>query len=158
MIGLGIWQLERARWKEELIVRMSASGAIRAATFDCTIDASPEVRAGRNRRGETGYRYLVPCRAAGGPLLDIGWSKRPDAIRRVAERRSFAGNIAPGEQAARKILVLDQPMPPLEPSALPAPAEIPNNHLLYAVQWFFFALAAATIYVLALRRRNTPRH
>jgi surfeit locus 1 family protein len=28
-----------------------------------------------------------------------------------------------------------------------------NNHLLYAGQWFFFALAAAVIYVLALRRK-----
>jgi surfeit locus 1 family protein len=31
---------------------------------------------------------------------------------------------------------------------------VPNNHLLYAIQWFFFALAAAVIYVLALRRRT----
>jgi cytochrome oxidase assembly protein ShyY1 len=30
--------------------------------------------------------------------------------------------------------------------------------LLYAIQWFFFALAAAVIYVLALKRRgkSTP--
>ena len=30
---------------------------------------------------------------------------------------------------------------------------IPNNHLAYVFQWFFFAAAALAIYWLALRRR-----
>jgi len=29
----------------------------------------------------------------------------------------------------------------------------PNNHLSYAIQWFFFAATALVIYVLALRKR-----
>jgi len=38
--------------------------------------------------------------------------------------------------------------------ALPDPGDLPNNHLSYAMQWFFFALSAVTVYVLALRRRR----
>jgi surfeit locus 1 family protein len=30
---------------------------------------------------------------------------------------------------------------------------VPNNHLSYAIQWFFFATTAVVIYVLALRKR-----
>ena len=43
----------------------------------------------------------------------------------------------------------------LAPLAAPDPANIPNNHLSYAVQWFAFAATALVIYVLALRRRWT---
>jgi surfeit locus 1 family protein len=31
---------------------------------------------------------------------------------------------------------------------------LPNNHLMYAGQWFFFALTALVIYVLALRKKR----
>ena len=41
----------------------------------------------------------------------------------------------------------------LEPLARPDPADLPNNHLAYAGQWFFFALTALAIYWLALKRR-----
>jgi cytochrome oxidase assembly protein ShyY1 len=44
--------------------------------------------------------------------------------------------------------------PGLKASAPPSGDDVPNNHLAYAVQWFFFALAAAVIYVLAVRRRR----
>lgn len=155
MIGLGIWQLQRAQWKEGLIAELESSGARRAATIECAVDAVPEVRAGRNRGGEVGYRYLVPCRARGGEvMLDLGWSRRPDALRRLERSGAFAGTIS-GAGREIEMLVLERPMPPLEPSALPAAAEIPNNHLLYALQWFFFAAAAAVIYALALRRKST---
>ena len=39
----------------------------------------------------------------------------------------------------------------------PSIASIPNNHLLYAIQWFIFAVIALVIYVLALRRRSAGR-
>ena len=41
------------------------------------------------------------------------------------------------------------------PLAAPDPRDLPNNHLAYAGQWFFFALTALVIYILALRRRST---
>jgi surfeit locus 1 family protein len=42
----------------------------------------------------------------------------------------------------------------LEILAEPSPRQIPNNHLLYAIQWFIFAAAATIIYILAVRKRT----
>jgi surfeit locus 1 family protein len=50
--------------------------------------------------------------------------------------------------------VADPPVGGLAANAAPDPADLPNNHLAYAGQWFFFALTALVIYVLALRRRR----
>lgn len=160
MIGLGIWQLQRAEWKEKLIARLEESDAYRPRSLACTVNAKPEVRAGRNVHGETGYRYLVPCEyvegnspGLQGVMLDIGWSKQPDLLPHVRESRVFTGIAAGGEEGAPPIVVLDEPIPPLQASGRPMSADLPNNHLFYALQWFFFALAAAIIYLLALRRR-----
>ena len=54
------------------------------------------------------------------------------------------------------MLIAGEPVPGLKPLAPPNVADVPNNHLAYAVQWFFFAGIAAIIYVLALRKRK-PR-
>jgi surfeit locus 1 family protein len=59
------------------------------------------------------------------------------------------GVIAPGG-----VLQAAQPVAGLAPLAPPDPSDLPNNHLAYAGQWFFFALTALVIYVLALRRRR----
>jgi surfeit locus 1 family protein len=151
MIGLGIWQLQRAQWKEALIAELEATDHYQPASLSCTIAGKPEVRAGRSADGRTGYRYLVPC---GETILDIGWSQRPDAISTFQRSGTFTGVHAVGEPGARRILVLSEPIPPLRASGLPSPADLPNNHRIYAVQWFFFALAAAVIYFLALKRRQ----
>lgn len=163
MIGLGMWQLQRAAWKERLIAELEASAHQRRASLTCTMNGKPEVRAGRSASGESGYRYLMRCASRKddgdqvdimeGPV-DIGWSKRPDLLPNVNLTRTFTGTYAAGE--ANPILILDDPIPPLERSALPSAADLPNNHLAYAFQWFFFAAAAAAIYVLALRRRRNP--
>ena len=147
MIGLGVWQLERKEWKEALIAE--ARGELRAQTYDCVIDAVPEVRAGRNRQGESGYRYIVPCNRS--IKLDVGWSKRPDALPRVVLSGEVEAVAEIGDQA---LAVATAPVAPLAPSGLPSPDDIPNNHLFYAIQWFFFAAAAAVIYLLALRRKG----
>jgi surfeit locus 1 family protein len=62
------------------------------------------------------------------------------------------GVISPGGPAGAR-LVADPPLAGLEANAKPDPSNIPNNHLAYAVQWFFFALTALVIYALALRKR-----
>ena len=64
-----------------------------------------------------------------------------------------AGIIAPAGEGIR--LIADPPQAGLEPLAMPDPADLPDNHLAYAGQWFFFALTALVIYVLALRRRTS---
>ena len=58
--------------------------------------------------------------------------------------------IAPGP----RLVASEPPVAGLEPLARPDPSGIPNNHLAYAGQWFFFALTALVIYWLALRRRR----
>ena len=62
------------------------------------------------------------------------------------------GIIAP-EKAQLIKLVATKPVAGLKLLAKPSPDQIPNNHLLYAIQWFFFAAAAALIYMLAVRKR-----
>ncbi len=162
MIGLGVWQLQRAEWKEGLIRELEASSHTRTARLSCTMDAKPDVRAGRSATGESGFRYIMPCASRDGAdrleeeLVDIGWSRRPDLLPRVRLSRTFTGTYAAGEATSGRIFISDDPVPPLEKSGLPSPSDLPNNHLLYALQWFFFALAAAVIYALALRRRRRP--
>jgi cytochrome oxidase assembly protein ShyY1 len=51
------------------------------------------------------------------------------------------------------MIVAERPAPGLQASAPPV-AEAPNNSLAYAFQWFFFAIAAAAVYLLALRKRK----
>ena len=51
-------------------------------------------------------------------------------------------------------VVADTPPAGLAPNGKPDIASVPNNHLAYAGQWFFFAAIAAIIYVLALGRRG----
>jgi surfeit locus 1 family protein len=81
----------------------------------------------------------------------LGWSRSPDP---VAWSGGFvAGTIVPTGELGFKI-VADPPLAGLEANAKPDPADLPNNHLAYAGQWFFFALTALVIYVLALRRRR----
>ena len=52
------------------------------------------------------------------------------------------------------MLVAATPPDGLQPNAAPDLDSVPNNHLAYGVQWFFFAGVAAIIYVLAMRRRS----
>ena len=172
MIGLGIWQLGRAEEKTALIARYRAAAGRppvawpalppaddsllyrRAAGF-CTEVTGWRAVAGRNRRGESGWSHVAGCRTGGfegpGMQVEIGWSRghRPPAWR----GGEVAGVIAP-DRRHRIRLVADTPAPGLEPSARPNPEALPNNHLMYAFQWFFFAAAAAAIYALALRRRQ----
>jgi len=68
-------------------------------------------------------------------------------------KRVVVGRIGTIESNGPIILTAENPLPPLEASAPPSIESIPNNHRLYAAQWFFFALAAAVIYALALRQR-----
>lgn len=157
MIGLGVWQLRRAEWKAAMIGEMRRPAANPRVTLACTLDAPPRIIAGRNRAGESGYHYLAPCTLPGAApvTIDAGWSRRPDALARLAAPGPFTG-VRPTWGA--RILVLDRALPPLEPSARPTPDDIPDNHIAYAIQWFAFAAAALIIYALALRRRPSPQN
>ena len=76
----------------------------------------------------------------------LGWSQSPANTAWTGGK--VTGWIAPGPR-----LVADPPLAGLQPNMRPDPANVPNNHLSYAAQWFLFALVALVIYGLALRKR-----
>ena len=83
--------------------------------------------------------------------VDMGWSKDPAAPR--GWRGGAVRGVIDRDRDHVIMLVSEVAAPGLQPSAPPSPADIPNNHRAYAVQWFLFAGVAVLIYLLALRRR-----
>ncbi|MGZ8350723.1 MAG: SURF1 family protein [Allosphingosinicella sp.] len=183
MIGLGIWQLQRAAWKDRLLAEYAAAAsrpaldldplfareaadlpplAFRRVLVTCLArDADPDLRGGRSRDGGDagGYAYFVPCRPGAGGLagrlrVNAGWSPLPDDDLRLNVDGLVAGTLGAVEEDRPIVLTSASATPPLVPSEPPRIDEIPNNHLSYAFQWFFFAAVAAIIYALALRRRR----
>ena len=166
MIALGFWQLSRMGEKEALIaqaeqnLRMSSEAPYpldaagmdevlyRRTTIDCAEVLSITPRAGTSERGAKGWAQRASCKLGGSDAVvdvDIGWSLRPDPA--VWQGGEVRGTIAPGGR-----VVSANGLAGLEPLAGPDPRALPNNHLAYAGQWFFFALTALAIYILALRR------
>ena len=172
MIGLGIWQLQRAKWKEHLLAQYSEAQKLppitwptvplktdqlplfRYATGVCLRPVARHAVAGENLKGEPGYSQIVDCTTgAEGPgmSVDIGWSKNPNA--KVNWRGGPVSGVIAPDRRTRIRLVAAGSVPGLEQSAPPTLASIPNNHRSYAVQWFCFAAIAVIIYGLALRKR-----
>jgi len=182
MAALGIWQLQRARWKERMLADYAAAASMPAVDLDPLLDgrpalpplsfrrallncdarnAEPDVHAGRNSAGAVGQVYVIPCRPgaeglAGRLHVNVGWSARPDSALRPSLGGIVAGRLGAVGEDGPIVLTAATAAPPLAPSAPASIESIPNNHRFYAFQWFFFALAAAVIFVLALRRRNAP--
>jgi surfeit locus 1 family protein len=120
----------------------------------CLQPVSKRVTAGRSEAGESGYVHIVHCRTgAEGPgmAVQVGWSKDPQAPLRWGGGL-VSGVIVP-DNKYRMRLVAEKPAPGLQASAMPTVESIPNNHLMYAVQWFLFAIIAVVIYLLAIRKR-----
>ena len=184
MIALGIWQLQRAQWKQRLLADYSAAAAMPPLDLDpllarppvhipplafrrvlvtCRADrrAAPDLRGGRSRAGQGGYSYFIPCRPgaeglAGRLRVNAGWTFMPDDSVRLSMTGLVAGTLGADEPDRPLTLTSAAAAPPLAPSAAPTLEDISNNHLLYAFQWFFFAAAALVIYAIALRRRLSP--
>ena len=169
MIALGFWQLSRLDEKEALIARAEqnlqmsseidyprATGGVervlyRRTIIDCLEVLAVSPRAGTSASGAKGWAQRASCTLSGldQPVdVDIGWSVRPEAAEWNGGK--VRGVIAPGGR-----VVAAEPVAGLELLAAPDPRDLPNNHLAYAGQWFFFALTALVIYILALRRRAT---
>jgi surfeit locus 1 family protein len=172
MIGLGIWQLQRAKWKEGLIAQYAAAQnappitwptiplhkdrlpLFRHATGVCLRPVARHAIAGENLRGEPGYVQIVDCQTvAEGPgmAVEVGWSKNPNAKVNWSGG-PVSGVIAPDRRMGMRLVAAGAP-PGLETSAPPSLKRIPNNHRSYAVQWFSFAAIALIIYGLALKKR-----
>jgi surfeit locus 1 family protein len=175
MVGLGIWQLQRKGEKEALLVKYKHAENLPAIAYPMVTDkaSAPLFRnssvncikvenwrsvSGVNINGDSGFAHLALCHTGGGEgpgaVVAIGWTDRPDNP--GWNGGLVNGVIGPDNQAIIRLVASD-PVEGLQRLALPSIASIPNNHLIYAIQWFIFALAAAVIYVLAVRRRNDQK-
>ncbi|HEX8553797.1 MAG TPA: SURF1 family cytochrome oxidase biogenesis protein [Sphingomonas sp.] len=177
MIALGLWQLlDRLPRKEAFLAQLAANPAkpviafprtpdesllFRRANGDCSAPVSIALRGA----GTSGFRAIAECGGGNGMVVQLGTTRDPKAkpvwsggavVGRIAnapDGRSLVGSLfdrTPG----RLMLVLDPPVAGLAPNAPPKLDSVPNNHLAYAGQWFFFAIIASVIYVLAVRRRQ----
>jgi len=167
MAGLGFWQLRRLHQKEALLAHYAAAKGnstvvewtstgvgedllYRRARLTCAAAGARSSIAGRNASGQSGVAQTVQCTLPGGGTARVvlGWSLEP-LVAASWKGGAVTGIIAPGPR-----LVADPPLEGLEANAIPDPAELPNNHFSYAIQWFLFAGTALVIYVLALKRRK----
>ena len=171
MVALGVWQLRRAEWKGDMIARYADAESLpavswprsaaereaalyRPSSFTCVRVLAMRETAGRSAGGQSGWAHVANCRLVEGDQAEValGWSAAPTPPAWSGGRAT--GTVAPAGEGAR--LVADPPQAGLEPLARPDPAALPNNHLSYAGQWFFFAITALVIYAMALRRRAAP--
>ena len=172
MVALGFWQLDRRQQKEAQLARWAMARTqpptawpavppaddsllYRRAEGFCLQVTAVSARAGERRDGQPGWRHIARCSTgAEGPgmAVDIGWSRSPETPAKWIGGK--VSGIIGRDRDTKILLVADTPAPGLAPSAYPDPANEPNNHLAYAVQWFFFAVTALVIYALALRHRG----
>ncbi len=170
MVWLGVWQLGRSEEKAEMIARFSQiptdmppeplqtnSGwqdeqMFRRVSLDCASVASMRSTAGTAATGAKGFAHVANCGGEGMEPVEVvlGWSRDPAAP-------SFDGGAVIGTVDASGKIVADPALAGLDPIAKPDPNDLPNNHLAYAGQWFFFALTALVIYGFALRSRAQKR-
>lgn len=175
MIGLGIWQLQRADQKKALLARYAAAQGLapiafptlplddelplfRHATGICLKPVGKREVAGENAAGETGYAHIVDCTTgAEGPgmSVEVGWSKDPNA--KVKWNGGPVSGIIVPDRRSRMRLVAATAPPGLQPSKVPdvssASPVSPAGHYGYAATWFSLAIVALVIYALALGRR-----
>ena len=172
MIGLGIWQLQRAREKSRLLEQYAAADKLppiayptlpiandqlplfRHATGVCLRPVGRRTVPGQGTSGEPGYVHIVDCMTGvegPGMSVAVGWSKDPNAKLNWTGG-PVSGIIAPDNQTRMRLVAASAPQG-LETVARPSLSSIANNHRSYAIQWFLFAGIAALIYGLALRMR-----
>ncbi len=174
MIGLGVWQLQRADWKEALLVRLATNmqapvvdkpavfaGREDELSFRRVSTTCREVRpwqpsAARAVTGAAGYRQAIWCSEGQGDpvIVSLGVALDPSTRVAVPAGTAFIGPLVPRGSQPSFLLVAETPVPPLAKEAPPTPESIPNNHMAYALQWFFFAATLLAIYVIYLRRRS----
>jgi len=176
MIWLGIWQMQRASWKAELLGKYAAAEKLppiawptipmakdhlpyfRHATGVCIRPVGKRAIAGENAKGDSGYAQIVDCSTgAEGPgmAVEVGWSQNPNA-KFSWNGGPVSGVIVPDRLSQIRLVAATAPVG-LEPSRVPdvssASPITPAVHHGYAATWFGLALIALVIYGLALRKR-----
>ncbi len=171
MIGLGVWQLQRAKWKDGLLENYKIAANLpeisypafplkdgadryyyRRAGGMCLSVTGWRAVSGRSVKGVAGWAHIAECSTgAEGPgmAVDVGWSKTP--ANPDWKGGDVTGVIAPDGKSIFRLVSAKPLATGLGQSAPPSLDAIPNNHLAYAIQWFLFAGIAALIYALALR-------
>ena len=174
MIGLGVWQLQRAKLHAAELASYSNAARLppitfatvpprddqlplyRYATANCLHVVGRRTSSGENRAGEPGFLIILDCATgAEGPgmSVEVGWSKNPNAATK------WAGGLVSGvivrDKRSHIRLVTAAPAPGLEASAQPTPTVrvSPGRNRGYAMTWFGLAVAALVIYGLAVRKR-----
>lgn len=122
-----------------------------------------DLRPGSSAGGTSGYFVVVSCRPndrAPDIVAVAGWTRRVDAKDMVIDLdHEFAGVLIErpygnAPDRPRFMLIPDTAVAPLGRPQQPRPADLPDNHLAYAGQWFGLAVVLAAIYGLWLRRRS----
>jgi cytochrome oxidase assembly protein ShyY1 len=141
----------------------------RPSSITCLRVAGWSTEAGRAADGSMGYRHIAQCvTGAEGPgaLVEIGIGQRPDVtprwtggpvagwISEEPDHRSLLARMTGKAMPLRPMLIAKTAPTGLKSAAPPNVADVPNNHLAYAVQWFLFAGIAVAIYLLALKKRQ----
>lgn len=157
---LGVSSMDPNRRAEISLTQLLDESLFRRVMIACNEPGEWKAVAGRNADDQAGYVHMFLCRhrliwmGPGDPLeakiyATIGWSRSP-------QQPEWDGGTVTGILSTAGDdyeVVASEPQAGLEPLAKPDPNDLPNNHLAYAGQWFFFALTALMIYFLALRRR-----
>jgi surfeit locus 1 family protein len=176
LIGLGVWQLQRAKWKEGVLARYEQAEKLppitwptiplksdqlplfRHATGMCLRPVGKRAMGGENLQGDAGYVQIVDCATgAEGPgmSVELGWAQDPNAKFNWAGGL-VSGVIVPDRRTGMRLVAATSP-PGLQPSKVPdaktASAVTPAGHRLYAATWFSLAAIALIIYGFALRKR-----
>ena len=172
MIGLGVWQVQRAGEQQKLLQQYAEAEKLppiafptlpmtdkqlplfRHATGVCLRPVGRRTVPGEGSSGEPGYVHIVDCSTgAEGPGMSVavGWSKNPKAEINWPGG-PVSGIISPDNTTRLRLVAASAP-PGLETVQPPSLSSIANNHRSYAIQWFLFAGIAALIYGLALRLR-----
>lgn len=176
MVGLGIWQMQRAKWKEALLARYAQAERLppitwptvplrdeqlplfRHATGVCLRPAGKRAVAGENVAGETGYAQIIDCVTGAeglGMSVQVGWSKDPNAKVNWSGG-PVSGIIVPDRRSRMRLVAASAP-PGLQRSKPPEVSSVspvtPAGHRGYAATWFSLAAIALIIYGIAVRKR-----
>lgn len=183
MIALGLWQLLiRLPEKEAQLALLAANPGRPAITLPDTPDDTLLFRRATGvceapgpirlvGAGKQGFRAIVECTGTGDARRTFQLGTTRDAFAtvrwdggRVAGYLSHAPDARPliaglwDHTPKRLMLIAMPPVAGLAANTPPDISAVPNSHLAYAGQWFFFAAVATVIYTLALRRRmSSPR-
>lgn len=136
----------------------------RRANIDCFAGPKKpyDLRPGSSASGDSGFFVIVSCRPNALPpdiVAVAGWTRRVDAQDQVITLDYQLSGIiierpyGDAPNRPRFMLIPDTAIPPLARPRQPSAADLPDNHLAYAGQWFGLAIALAAIYGLWLRRR-----